>query len=115
MAFIPIKQYRIATSTTHAVQAVDTAGYLAAPSGSGGKRQVRVVTKTVDTVLKFGTSAAVEADATLASGALIDGNFFLLAGTIELVDLPHNTTHISAEAVTGTGEIWLTLGYGELI
>jgi hypothetical protein len=115
MAFIPKKTYKIVTTGTHSTIAIDQATYLG-DVGSGGKRQVRIATKTVDAAVLFGTSGAAAADTTVATTSLVDGNTIFIAGTVELVDLPHNITHISAEGfAAGPGEVWITLGFGELV
>ena len=112
MAFTPIKTYRIATSGTHSTIAINRALLLTSPI----LWQVRITTKTADAAILFGTSAAAAADVTVASDALADGNTHFLAGTIELINLPVTITHISAEAfAAGTGEVWITIGFGERI
>jgi hypothetical protein len=110
MAFQPIKSYRIATSTSHATQAIDLTllGQV-----NGNLYQAAIKVKTADIVLKLGSSASVQADATITSNVYITGNTPYIAGTVEFIQLPSSITHISVEAISGTGTVDFVIGYGE--
>lgn len=112
MAFEPKLGYGDATSTTHAVVAVDLSTLREAT-----KREIQaeITAVTTSVVVKFGNSASVEANATLTNDAFADGNFHCQAGTSKLVRVPAGTTHFSHEALSGTGTIYINFGYGERI
>lgn len=96
-------------TTTH--DSGDITGVIAA----SGKAQVRVMCKTSDAVIKFGTST-VQASNTYTGDDLPAGNTVILAGAVEVFDIPTDVTHCSVICEDGaatTGNVWITPSYGE--
>jgi len=115
MAFTPIKTHKIVTTGTHSTIAIDTSELLTRGINSG-RWQVRITTITVSAAMLMGTDSTVEASVAVASAKLTGQNTHMLAGTVELFDLPTGITHISAEGfAAGPGEMWITVGFGEKI
>lgn len=101
----PYKEYQISASTTHS-----TAQLLAIKSDQDND-MVPVLLQARDTsiVFKFGDST-VQADATVTSNALADGNFSVPSGAIYKVYIsPTSQNYVSVEAQTGTGTGVVTL------
>lgn len=113
MAFRPVKQYVIDTSTSASSAFSLTHAKVPIADQPGPKAQVRIHAVDADCVVKFGDNAVAASD-TVSSGALPDGNFHVPEGAIEIFDLSNTDLYISTKA-TGTGKLYVCLGYGEKI
>lgn len=91
------KEYQVSASTTHsAAQALNFE-----PVGSD--QRVIVQASGADIIFKFGDST-VQADATVTSNALTDGNFTVPNGAVMSLTISSKTeTHFSVETASGTG------------
>ena len=100
---------RLSVGTTH------DSGNITGIIPTSGSGQVRVVCKSVDAVIKFGGSA-VQASNTYTSDDLPAGNTVLLAGAIEVFDIPPDATYASVICEDGSstgGFVWIQPSYGE--
>lgn len=100
---------KLSVNTTH--DSGDITGIIAA----SGKGQVRVMCKGNDAVIKFGTST-VQASNSYTDDDLPAGNTVILAGAVEVFDLPPDVTHCSVICEDGaatTGNVWITPSRGE--
>jgi len=77
--------------------------------------QIRIMAVDVNIVVKLGDDS-VTASNTYTSDALPQGNFVILAGAIEVFNVPTDATHISCvceDGVSSGGTVWVNAGYGE--
>jgi len=86
-----------------------TSAMEAASSQYSGYIQVIITAEDESLVVKFGDSTVV-ADDTLTSKAYAEGNFYVLAGTVQEVLIPKGFTHASHKAA-GVGSIKISVGY----
>jgi hypothetical protein len=111
MAFTIVQAFSKVTSTSAVLIDVAESVYNARTYRTPAPLQVIVSVKTSDIVLKFG-DADVVADDTLTSDSYIEGNYPCVAGTVQTIDLPRGTTHVSVKA-EGDGAVKLAVGFGE--
>lgn len=105
----PCEMHGKVVTTKLTVDASGDVGDLTGIPDRGG--QVLISCRGGDAIVKFGSSASVSASTAYSGDDLPEGNFPVLAGSIQVVQAPPGTTHVSVIKETDSaadGVIFLT-------